>query len=209
LGMAIFLEVPGGVGPKLTVTTIIWAWSVAAVFACDCEAPPVREARTTADVVFRGTIVALKPSNAAPGLWGSGHQTPRTAVFRVTRVWTGEIGPTIEMPAYEEEAACWGFWPRLLRAGNELLVYATRWPGGSSGSVLYMTNICSRTELAEGNKDLDELGAGYEPGQSPESKRRRTFLISAAAIVALGTLLSYLLQRRFSARAGRFATVIR
>jgi hypothetical protein len=101
------------------------------------------------------------------------------------------------MPAYEEEAACWGFWPRFLKVGNELLVYATRWPGDSSGTFLYMTNICSRTAFVEGNKDLDYLGAGFEP--QSEWRRQTPYLLLAGMFV-VASLMFCVLQHRFSSK---------
>ena len=72
-------------------------------------------------MVFRGTIAELRD------LPGSKLQV---AVFRVSRVWKGDVGPTFEMPAMKEGVACIGFWPDYLKVGNDLLLYASRFPGG-------------------------------------------------------------------------------
>jgi hypothetical protein len=105
------------------------------------------------------------------------------------------------MPAYEETSTCWGFWPRLLRVDNDLLVYAKRWDGETPGTFRFETSICSRTALARDNKDLAELGAGYEPGRSPELLRRRTFLMSIVVVLAVASLTAFILQKRFSSSA--------
>jgi hypothetical protein len=80
-------------------------------------------------------------------------------VFAVDRVWKGKVSQTFEMPAMKEGAACIGFWPSFLKIGNHLLVYAYR-----MGDVPeYITDICSRTNLAEKSKDFAQLGAGRPP----------------------------------------------
>ena len=173
----------------------------ATAYACDCSAPPAHEARNMADAVFRGTVVALRPATRPIGFTGV-IDTGRVAVFQVSRGWKGDVSLTFEMPAHEEAAACWGFSPKLLRVGNDLLVYAYRMPGEiDNGGTMFETSICSRTALAAANEDLGALGPGYEPGQSPEAKRRRTFYSSAAATAVIGALISYLVQRRVSSKA--------
>jgi hypothetical protein len=184
---------------------VVWALSVSVVSACTCKAPGVREAKALADVVFRGKIIALRDSTE-PSL--SRADTHKIAVFRVTRVWKGEVEPAFQMPAYEETSACWGFWPRLLKVGNELLVYAKRLDGGTPGAFIFITSICSRTALIENDKDLEKLGDGYEPGKSPASIRRRIFVVSVAVILVLASLMAYIFQRRFSARAGSWASIV-
>ena len=173
--------------------------SAASSCACTCSAPPVEEMRRNADVVSRGTIVALRPSEKAVTFAGD---TGKVAVFKVNRVWKGDVGPTFEMAAYEETSACWGFWPRLLEIGDDLLVFAFRMPGDTNDPSTFQTTICSRTAPAEANEDLDTLGAGYEPGNSPDANRGRVFYKSAVAIVLIGSLMSYLIQRQLSSRRG-------
>jgi hypothetical protein len=172
-----------------------------AAYACDCSAPLVGEALSRADVVFRGTIVALRPSTKPIGFIGV-TDTGRIAIFHVSRVWKGDVGATFEMPAHEEAAACWGFWPNLLKAGNDLLVYAYLVPGEteSGGTFMFETNICSRTAPTRANEDLKALGAGYEPGRSPQALQRRAFYMWAVAIVVIGVLISYFIQGRLSSR---------
>jgi hypothetical protein len=142
------------------------------VYACSCLESSVQEKRDYSEIIFRGTIVTLRDwvnpdfplvpgqvSNNFPTLF----EHPGTVVFRVTRVWKGEVGQTFEMPAMKETSMCIGFWPPLLRVGTDLLVYASRY-GGSE----YTTAICGRHKLAKGAVDFGELGPGYEP-KIPES----------------------------------------
>ncbi|MGA3204862.1 MAG: hypothetical protein ABSF12_20405 [Bryobacteraceae bacterium] len=89
-------------------------------------------------------------------------------VFRVSRVWKGDVGPIFEMPALEETSMCVGFWPTHLKVGNDLLVYAVRNPGENA----YYTNICTRTALAKDAKeDFDQLGRGGEPSKITEKSK--------------------------------------
>lgn len=114
-------------------------------------------------MVFRGTIVELKNSDRALTIpSGLVDDTRKMAVFRISRVWKGEVGETFEMPAVRETSACMGFWPSYLRVGSELIVYANK--HGSE----YYTSICGNhkpVKDANGKdaKDLSELGAGEEP----------------------------------------------
>lgn len=171
-----------------------------AAYACDCSDPPVWDVRNRADVIFRGTIVALRPS-AKPLGFGDTRDTGRVAVFQVDRIWKGEVGPTFEMPALEELAACWGFSSTLLKVGSDLLVYAFKVPGATSGAYIYETTICSRTALARDNPDFAELGAGHKPARSPEGQK--LLILSAFVIAGAGSLISYLGKRRRSAGAAR------
>ena len=108
--------------------------------ACDCISLPPKEAKTVAEVVFRGAITAFHDS-------GKGYDL---AVFEVKRVWKGDIGPTFTMPAIQGDA-CFDF-PgiagqpgtarSLLKIGNELLVYASRM-GGEPHSPEYFPMPCN------------------------------------------------------------------
>jgi hypothetical protein len=117
---------------------------------CDCAGTlTVNEAKKLAAVVFRGTITALRNSDSGE----------RSVVFRVTRVWKGNVSEIFEMPAFEETTACLGFRPSFLSIGNELLVYAS--PEGSPPA--YFTRGCTRTALAKNSKDFEKLGRGKTP----------------------------------------------
>jgi hypothetical protein len=164
------------------------------VYACDCSDPSLQEISARADVIFRGTIVALRPSTGTQG-FGDTFDTGKIAVFHVVRVWKGKLGPTFEMPAVEETSACWGFWPSLLKVGNDLLVFAFRIPNETTGTFLFETTICSRTAPAKGNRDLEELGAGSEPAKSPQAMRYGT-LVPALVTLIIVAMMAYLIQAR-------------
>lgn len=143
------------------------AVSTGVAYGCGCTGTTVQDAKAHADVVFRGTITALRPSGKALSFSpGFVLDTKKIAVFRVDRVWKGEVGETFEMPAIEEESACTGFWPSFLKVGNDLLVYA------QGGGGLYFTSICTRTQLAKNANDFAELGPGEGPKRSKHQKTK-------------------------------------
>jgi len=129
--------------------------------ACDCRGLKVPDAVSHAQIIFRGTIVALRDSAEKPeGRYGG--RNYKIAVFAVNRVWKGEVKGIFEMPAPEEIADCVGSWPDLPRVGNELLVYAQR----SSPYRQYVTDICTRTQLSDkAAVDFKALGLGREPSK--------------------------------------------
>jgi hypothetical protein len=90
-------------------------------YGCDCSEPTVQEAKQRSDIVFRGTIIDLRPTIKRPSL---GRDIGKMAVFRTSRVWKGNVGRTLEMRAIEEAGGCWGFSPQFLKVGVELIVYA-------------------------------------------------------------------------------------
>ena len=131
--------------------------------ACNCREPKVEFKKDHSDVVFRGTIIELRDSDKAAGIsamWG--RDTRKMAVFRVSRVWKGEVGQTFEMPAVEETSMCLGFLPDALMVGADLLIYADRVqvPGRESE---YYTSICGFHKSARSAHDLRKLGRGEEP----------------------------------------------
>jgi hypothetical protein len=133
-------------------------------FGCECRPVSVREAKNQAEVVFRGTIVGFRSSTDDEAELSSNakHGWP-IAIFRVTRVWKGQVGLTFEMPAIAEGANCFGFWLTFLKVGTDLLVYAYRIDGAGD----YITNICNGTDLASRTKHFAQLGPGHEP-RKPE-----------------------------------------
>src|SRR5882757_7107059 len=92
---------------------MLLAISISSVYGCSCREPTVPQALGRAEVVFRGTIIALRDAGKD---YDSGfvRYIGKTVVFRVDRVWKGEVGQTFEMPGYEETSACIGFWPDFL-----------------------------------------------------------------------------------------------
>lgn len=137
-------------------------------YACSCMESPARQKLERADIVFRGTIAELRPTEKGAGVNpGFARDAQKTVVFRVTHVWKGKIGQTFEMPAIEETSACIGFWPSYLKVGEDLLVYAQRF--GDSG---YMTNICGNHKRAkDAADDFSVLGRGNEPDRQREAKQ--------------------------------------
>jgi len=133
-----------------------------AAFACECRGLSVKEASTAAEVIFRGTIMSFRDSPVDFGVPGMLKSTKKLVVFRVTRVWKGEVGEIFEMPAARETTACIGFWPSFLEEGADLLVYASR-AAAITGNREYYTDICTRTMLAKKSGDLKRLGAGKLP----------------------------------------------
>jgi len=132
--------------------------SLGVAHACECSEPTVSDAKKRATVIFRGTITALRPTNKRSPF---GVDTGKVAVFRVTRVWKGEVGSVFEMPAVTEDGGCWGFSERFLKTASDILVYAFREEG------TYYTSICSRTQFINfAAKDLEELGPGHPPKPS-------------------------------------------
>lgn len=113
------------------------------------------------DVVFRGTLIELRDSEVDHFL-PFVRDTRKIAVFRVARVWKGDVGPIFEMPAVEETSVCVGFNPDALRLGTDLLIYAdrSRLPGHQD---VYYTSICGFHKVACGSKDLRKLGRGKDP----------------------------------------------
>jgi uncharacterized protein YihD (DUF1040 family) len=133
--------------------------------ACDCREPSVAAKRNDADLVFRGTIVELRKSTKPTNIRGGfGRDRKETVVFRVSRVWKGQVSQMFEMRAIEETAACVGFWPPLLKLGEDLLVYAKRIQGSD-----YLTDICGNHKPAEdAGNDFKILGPGQEPARSAQ-----------------------------------------
>jgi len=141
----------------------IVALSLKIAHGCSCQEGDPQYKKANADVVFRGTITALRDSEKPPSLSEQIGMAKRykIAVFNVTRVWKGRVGQTFEMPAIEETSLCTGFWPPLLKVGSDLLVYANR---GSDSE--YYTSICGRHKPAkEAIVERRELGPGEEPRQ--------------------------------------------
>jgi hypothetical protein len=146
--------------------TFILALSVGTAYGCSCSEPSPQFKIEHSELIFRGRITALRDTTKVPSLEARSlaRDTGKMVVFRVSRIWKGDLGQTFEMPALEETSVCWGFWPDFLKVGNDLLVYASHAvPGGAE----YITAICGFHKLAENAKDLKILG----PGRPPTSPR--------------------------------------
>jgi hypothetical protein len=102
-----------------------------------------------ADIVFRGTVVALhNPDGRTP-----------TAVFKVSRVWKGKVTESFEMTAYKEGHGCIGF-TRPMEVGAEFLVYAHHLPPGDPE---YLPLPCQSELTKYSEAELHELGSGRRP----------------------------------------------
>lgn len=139
----------------------VLASSVGIAHGCSCREPKVQFKMDHSDVVFRGTLIELRDSEVDHFL-PFVRDTRKIAVFRVARVWKGDVGPIFEMPAVEETSVCVGFNPDALRLGTDLLIYAdrSRLPGHQD---VYYTSICGFHKVACGSKDLRKLGRGKDP----------------------------------------------
>ena len=137
--------------------------------ACPCIPTTVRESVADADVVFRGTIVSIRshPNPLAREL------PVRVAVFKVTRVWKGDVREKIEVRV-AGDPFCQSFPKKLMMVGNELLVYANK----RSGTSEYFSTMCSRTALAKGATDLRELGEGRTPSHASQTHLNKQLLES-------------------------------
>jgi hypothetical protein len=82
-----------------------------------------------------------------------------------------------------------------LRIGNDLLVFAFRVPGATGSASILETTICSRTALAQGNRDLGELGLGYAFTIS-STKPAKTYFVSIVFILGIAAAVAYMMLRR-------------
>ena len=134
------------------VILVCLAWNIECALGCDCAPVSPDQAKSRAEVVFRGTITDIRGGNVS---------------FRVDRVWKGNVGRIFNMPDLPETSACIGFLPKWLQVGNDLLVFAWRvhrYPGDNE----YFTDICTRTSLAsEAGDVVEKLGRGRLPRHSP------------------------------------------
>jgi hypothetical protein len=150
--------------PVFVRISVVLCLSSGLSYPCSCS-PPITASTDNADLVFRGTITALRDvQEALPN--GGAKYTRRIAVFSVSRVWKGSVGPIFEMTAPQENEACIGPEPLYFKVGNNLLVYAK-----GSPKLRYVIAPCSRTRLAlDAKNDLNELGLGAEPKQAQANK---------------------------------------
>ena len=137
-------------------------------WACDCTEPSVEAKRSHAELIFRGTIIELRDASQTANTYSVlTRYIKKTVVFRVSRVWKGNVGQTFEMPAVEETSACIGFWPAFLKVGQDLLVYAGRFGGAE-----YLTSICGNHKPAmSAGEDFRALGPGKEPQKSAQASK--------------------------------------
>jgi hypothetical protein len=127
------------------------AWGASIAPGCECTKLSVTQAQKNAEVVFRGNITEISGGKI---------------IFRIDRIWKGDIARTFTMPEFTESAACMGFSEGLLKVGNDLLVYAKRLHR-FQGDEDYFTSICTRTGLSrDSGEDFRRLGKGKPPRTS-------------------------------------------
>src|SRR5690349_13294890 len=81
-----------------------------ATWACSCIPPTAEQALPQVSVVFRGVLITHRGNSA---------------VFKVKEQWKGNIGSLVEVEWRDgSRGDCNGFWPKFLKVGNELLVFA-------------------------------------------------------------------------------------
>ena len=117
-----------------------------AAACCELVEPPVKGALKRAEVVFSGVITDVRPSEL---------------VFRVDRVWKGQIPKTFVMPriTWSETPCMPGFYSGWVKEGAAFLVYARRLPSLNING--YVPEAGSRTRLLENaTADLKMLGPG-------------------------------------------------
>ncbi len=121
--------------------------------ACDCIVMPAKQAKRISEVVFRSKVAGLRESDRGD----------RIVIFQIERVWKGRLGQQFEMPALEGDL-CFVFRPFLLKAGNDLIVYASRLPGGSEvHKTDYYPAPCN-TGMTDAD-GIQALGRGRKPAR--------------------------------------------
>ena len=91
------------------------------LLACSCRAPTWEQDFAEAAVVFRGSITSVKRVSGGP--------VDRIILrFAVLTTWKGPGGRSVIMHSEIEQAACWGFWPDLVKVGNNVVVFAFEQP---------------------------------------------------------------------------------
>jgi MYXO-CTERM domain-containing protein len=119
--------------------------------ACSCLPPaPPGDAAGRATAVFEGRTFGARRE-----------QNELRFAFEVTRVWKGEVPPSIEIVTALQSAAC----GRSYDFGVPYVVYATARADGT-----LVDNLCSRSRMVvDAVEDLDTLGAGRPPLQDGAS----------------------------------------
>jgi hypothetical protein len=143
---------------RFFVLCVTWCaiWDASIALGCECAPTSVNESKESSEVVFRGTITAIRGGKVS---------------FRVNRVWKGEVGQTFEMVEMRAGIACLGFSSGWLAVGNDLLIFASRlhrYPGDED----YFTDVCSGTRLGrDAGETLAKLGKGGPPRSAPAPRR--------------------------------------
>jgi hypothetical protein len=136
--------------------------------ACSClPAKPPAEARSAADAVFEGKLVAQSDADADHTRFE----------FSVSRVWKGDVAAATYVVSHKQSATC----GRTYRADTTYIVYArTAKDGGLTDG------LCSRSRPVEdAAEDLRVLGEGRAPGAAASSGEEAP-AVEPAAVEALG-----------------------
>lgn len=177
---------------KSALIFLVFMGAQVSALACTCSEQSVPDAFEHADVVFAGTVKAVRMVDDAKG-W-----EPRAIVdFDVARIWKGEVGQSFTLHTNLERSSCQGLGSGLAKPGEVLLVYAysgtgAEWKGNAQGGArnagsftmrgdrrrvanrrllnsvgdeerVYTTDICTRTQpVLYAVEDFEQLGAFAE-----------------------------------------------
>lgn len=132
-----------------------WAATESIAEACSCVQPPgPRAAAADAAAVFEGRTFGVHRESGKVRF-----------TFEVTRVFKGEVGPSVDVYSPAAAATC----GRAFEAGVPYLVYAHTSPAG-----VLVDTMCSRTRTSRAAaEDFAELGAGIGPARAelPDTTR--------------------------------------
>ena len=119
--------------------------------ACTCYALPAKTAKEVSEIVFRGTVVMEHE-----GKWG------RVAVFRVSRVWKGQVPETLELPVFQ--IGCGIGFQSPVEIGQEWLVFAGRLASADND---FVPGGCTTQLANNAQKLLKDLGPGRKLKSKP------------------------------------------
>ena len=152
----------------VVVTGLWFLASPAPSYGCSCIVPgtPSEELEKSA-AVFTGKVLSIEKNQRLKIPVVSSDDPTDIARqlkvnFKVDRVWKGQADETMSLGTAQYGASC-GF---IFVEGEEYLVYSR------DGVTV---SLCSRTKLiADGQEDLDALGAGSPPGDGTSNSQDDT-----------------------------------
>ncbi|WP_223701459.1 hypothetical protein [Sutcliffiella deserti] len=139
--------------------------------ACSCLKPgsPLEELQKY-DAVFAGEIINVDEK------WSSNRKKVK---IKVKDTWKGINITEVNVYTYKDSAGC----GVNFELGKEYIVYANLEDG------IYTSSLCSRTaELANAQEDLQQLGKGNSPVQSPDADNKNTDRDPTTDNIVFGTL---------------------
>ena len=190
------------VGLALAVGLIWLLGTPGQVYACKCAQPGTpSEELEKFSAVFAGRVVSVQHSYD-PDAASVTPEDRTTVGFDVSAVWKGVVHEEMYVTTPPTGGSC-GF---TFIEGEEYIVYGHDSNYGDGG---YTVGICSRTALlGQALADIDALGAGRAPrtgagGPAPEQAEEAEIdwvwtgaLAAAAAVIAAGATVGYILVRR-------------